>query len=154
MHAGVHASVDLTDERAVQLSSEIGWRSGEAFARWLLADCLAWRGEYPRALLLAREAVAIADELHHLSRQCAAQRVLGVIALDLCAPLEARAPLDAAFAIAQRFGSATWIRWTGATLAIALARSGDCAEASAVLERVDDLVAPPPVRDTEGGDRT
>ncbi len=148
VHTSAHAAAILTDERAVRLSTEIGWRSGESFARWLLADCLAWRGDYARALPLAREAVAIADEIHHLSRQCAAQRVLGLIALDLCAPMDARAPLRAAFEIAQRFGSATWIRWTGATLAIALARSGDCERASAVLDEVDQRVASPTAGDS------
>ena len=75
----------LTDERAVRLATEIGWRAGEAFSRCLLADSFAWRGEYERSLRRARESLAIAEEIEHLEWQCGARRVLGVVALDLCA---------------------------------------------------------------------
>ena len=71
----------LTSERAVKIATEIGWRAGEAFSRYLLADCLAWRGEYARAIRLARESLAIAQEIEHLEWQCGARRILGVVAL-------------------------------------------------------------------------
>ncbi len=135
--ASKHSDDLLTNERAVRRATEIGWRAGESFSRLLLADCLAWRGEYERALRLARESLAIAEEIEHLEWQCGARRVLGFIALDLCAPADALAQLDAAHGIARRLGSATWIRWTGAPLAIALSRAGQRDRASAVLDAVD-----------------
>lgn len=131
-----HTAELLVDERALQLAGEIGWRAGEAFSRYLLADCLAWRGEYERGLRIARESLAIAQEIEHLEWQCGARRVLGVIALDLLALPEALAQLRHAHDIAQRLGSATWIRWTGAPLAIAHARAGQPADAGAVLDGV------------------
>ncbi|MFP5354669.1 MAG: tetratricopeptide repeat protein, partial [Gemmatimonadota bacterium] len=138
----VHAIDLLTNERAVRLATEIGWRAGEAFSRFLLADALAWRGEYQRALRLARESLAIAQEIEHLEWQGGARRVLGVIALELFALPEALAQLEAAHEIARRLASATWIRWTGAPLAIAYARAGDCERATAVLDGVERTVSP------------
>ena len=123
VRTSIHAA-DLIRERAIRITTEIGWRAGESFARYLLADVLAWRGDYERALRLARESLAIAQEIENLQWQCGARRVLGVSALDLCAAEEAIAQLEAAHGIAQQLGSATWIRWTGAPLAIALARAG------------------------------
>ncbi|MBX6331783.1 MAG: AAA family ATPase, partial [Gemmatimonadaceae bacterium] len=122
--AGAQTAELLATERPVRLVTEIGWRAGEAFTRYLVADCLAWRGEYARALRLARESLSIAQEIEHLEWQCGARRVLGAIALDLCALDDAVAQLDGAHAIARRLGSATWTRWTGAPLAIVGGRPG------------------------------
>jgi DNA-binding CsgD family transcriptional regulator len=119
---------------------DIGWRAGEAFSRYLLGDCLAWRGRYGAALRLARESLAIAEELEHVEWQCGARRVLGAIALDLFAGPEALRQLEAAYTLARRLGSATWIRWTGAPFALALARLGDPARANVVLAEVAALV--------------
>jgi tetratricopeptide (TPR) repeat protein len=48
-------------ERALKVTAEIGWRAGESFSRYCLADALMWHGEYARALRLARESLAIAE---------------------------------------------------------------------------------------------
>ena len=133
----VHTAELLTSERAVHLSTEMGWRAGEAFSRYLLADCLAWRGQFERALKRARESLAIAEEMEHLEWQCGARRVLGTIALDLHALPEALAHLESAYQIALRLRSATWTRWTAAPFVIALARAGSTDRAQAVLEEVD-----------------
>jgi DNA-binding NarL/FixJ family response regulator len=127
-------------ERTLKLTAEIGWRAGESFSRYCLADSLLWRGEYGRALRLARESLAIAEEIEHREWQCGARRVLGVIALDLCAEPMAREHLEAADDIARRLGSATWIRVTGAPFAIALARAGETDPAAAVLDEIERLV--------------
>ena len=144
-----HASELLVMERPVRLASEIGWRAGEAFARYLIADCLAWRGEYDRALRLARESLAIAQEIEHLEWQCGARRVLGVVAMDLCALPEALEQLAAAHGIARRLGSATWTRWTGAPFAIAMARAGQHQRATVLLDEIDAIVPRAPAA---GGD--
>ncbi|HEX9107365.1 MAG TPA: LuxR C-terminal-related transcriptional regulator, partial [Longimicrobiales bacterium] len=124
----------LARERSVRLAAEIGWRAGAAFCTFLLADCFTWRGRYERALPLAREALAIAEEIEHLEWQCGAERSLGFIALDLLDPVTAHRSLARAHAIAVRLGSRTWIRWTAAPLAVALARLGDHADARALLQ--------------------
>jgi DNA-binding CsgD family transcriptional regulator/tetratricopeptide (TPR) repeat protein len=130
----------LVNERAVHLTTNIGWRAGTAFSRYLLADCLAWRGEYERALRRARESLAIAEDMEHLEWQCGARRVLGVIALDLHALPDALTHLEAAYGIARRLASATWIRWTAARFAVALAHDGRPDDANAVLDDVDRII--------------
>jgi DNA-binding CsgD family transcriptional regulator len=130
----------LSSERPVKLAVDIGWRAGEAFARYLVADCLAWRGEYSRALLLARQSLAIAEELEHLEWQSGARRVLGMIALDLFDMPNALRHLSTAHDIARRLGSATWTLWTGAPAAIALARASRPADAAALLDAMSGAV--------------
>ena len=146
-----HTAELLTSERAVRLTSEMGWRAGEAFARYLIADCVAWRGEFTRALQRARESLAIAEEIEHLEWQCGARRVLGAIALDLHALPEALAHLDAAYHIARRLGSAIWTRWTAAPYAIAQARAGRTRGAEEVLDEVDRIVPGPVATEPSGG---
>jgi len=130
---------ELAELRSQRLAREIGWRAGEAFIGFLLADCLAWRGEYDRAIPMARESLALAREIEHLQWTSGAMRLLGVILLDLCAPGLAREQLEGAHQIARQIGSRVWIRWTGAPLAIARCRTADPAGAA---EIVDGLLGP------------
>lgn len=130
----------LRTAEPVRLAQEIGWRAGEAFCRFLMADCLIWRGAYDRGLPLARGSLALAEELNHLEWQAGAARVLGMAALDLCAVAEAAALLELAHGLAVRLGSCTWTRWTAAPLAVARARSGDLAGAFALLDATSTAV--------------
>jgi DNA-binding CsgD family transcriptional regulator len=140
----VHTPDLLANEQPVRLAGRIGWRAGETFARYLLADCFAWRGEYARALKLARESLASAEEIEHFEWQCGARRVLGVIALDLFALAEALPSLKAARDLSRRLGSATWLRWTGAPFAIGLVAAGQHAGAATLLDEIDALVTRSP----------
>ena len=117
----VAGSEELQSPRSVRLAHEIGWRTGEVFLRFLIADCLAWRGEYDRAIPLAHEASAEAEEIDHLEWTAGAFRLLGVLSLELLSPNAAREHLETAYQIAQRLGSHIWIRWTAAPLAVARA---------------------------------
>ena len=130
----------LASERAVHLSTEIGWRAGMAFSATssqtalpgvenTSARCaaLASRSPLPRTWSISEW-------------QCGARRVLGVIALDLHAMPDALAHLEAAYDIARRLSSAIWIRWTAAQYAVALARDGRPDHAGAVLDEVDRIV--------------
>jgi DNA-binding CsgD family transcriptional regulator len=152
VRTSIHTEDILTNERPIRIATEIGWRAGEAFTRLLVADCLAWRGEFERALRLARESLAIGQEIEHLEWQCGARRVLGTIALDFCAPNEALSHFETAHAIARQLGSATWTRWTGAPLGVALARLGDPDRAAAILDAVD--VTVPSRTDADDAPRT
>jgi DNA-binding CsgD family transcriptional regulator len=125
--------------RSVRIAREIGWRAGEAFVRFITADSLAWRGEYDRAIPLAREALAMAREIEHREWTAGSLRLLGNMSLDLLAPRVAREHLEAAHEIAQRLGSRVWIRWTAAPLAVARARTSDLAGAHALLESASRL---------------
>lgn len=130
--AAVHA--ELASPRSIQLTREIGWRAGEAFVRFLIGDCLAWRGEYDRALPLAREALEQAEQIGHLEWAAGAHRLLGAMALDLGAPVIARTHLEAAHAAARALGSLVWVRWTAAPLAVARHLTGDAASARDALD--------------------
>jgi DNA-binding CsgD family transcriptional regulator/tetratricopeptide (TPR) repeat protein len=138
-------------ERTIKLTTEIGWRAGEAFARYCLADALMWRGEYERALHLARGSLAIAEEIEHLEWQCGSRRVLGVIAMDLFALPLARQHLAAAHDIARRLASATWMRWTAAPFAICLARAGETSAARDALDEVDRMLPASAMHTKQGG---
>lgn len=124
----------LDSLQPVNLTQEIGWRAGEAFCRMVLGDCLAWRGEYDRALSLARGALTIAEELNHLEWQAGASRVLGIIMHDLGASDTAIQHLERAHAAALELGSRTWTRWTAAPFAIVLAQGGEVSRAVAILD--------------------
>ena len=143
MLISVEKGIMVSMRDGVRLATDIGWRAGESATRYLLADGLAWRGDFARALRRAREALAIAQELEHLEWQCGARRVLGTIALDLHALPDALAHLESAYDIALRLASATWTRWTAAPLAIALARSGRTERAAAVLDEVERVIRGP-----------
>jgi DNA-binding CsgD family transcriptional regulator len=125
---------ELRTPQSLRLAREIGWRAGESFLRYTIGDSLGWRGEYDRALPLAREALEIAQQLGHLQWTAAARRLLGEMMLDLLVPELAREQLEAAHEIAQRLGSRVWMRWTAAPLAIARIRLGDPAGAAELLD--------------------
>jgi len=125
---------ELVAQQSLRLAREIGWRAGESFVRYCLGDALAWRGEYDRALPMAREALELAEQVGHLQWTAAARCLLGNTLLGLRAPELAREQLDAANEIARALGSRVWIRWVAAPLAIARMHSGDLAGAEALLD--------------------
>jgi len=125
---------ELRAPRSVRLAREIGWRAGESFLQFVIADCLAWRGEYDRAIPMARDALRQAEELQHLQWIAGTRRLLGVMCLDLLAPDLAREHLEAAYVIARRLGSRVWIRWTAAPLAVARSRASDVSAAKELLD--------------------
>ena len=133
------ANAAMDDElralRSVRIAHDIGWRAGEAFVRFITADCLLWRGEYDRAIPLIRESLALAREIEHREWTAGALRLLGVLSLDLFAIDDAREQLEAAHDIAQKLGSRTWTRWTAAPLAVARALSADVDGGNALLDR-------------------
>jgi len=126
---------ELRSPQSVRLAREIGWRAGEAALRFLIADSLAWHGDYDRAIPMAREALEQAEEIEHLQWTAGARRLLGVLSLDLLAPHAAREHLEAAHTIAEKLGSLLWIRWTAGPLAIARSRTSDLAGANEILDR-------------------
>jgi DNA-binding CsgD family transcriptional regulator len=128
------AQNEITTPQSLRLAREIGWRAGESFMCFLIGDGRSWRGEYDRALPMAREALDLAEQIGHLQWTAAARRLLGSTLLDLCAPELAREQLEAAHEIARTLGSRVWIRWTAGPLALARMRTGDVAGAEELLE--------------------
>ena len=141
-HSSPRVEADLRAPQSIRLSREIGWRPGEAFQRFLVADCLAWRGEFDRAIPMAREALEQAREIEHLQWTAGALRLLGVMSLELFATDDARDMLEEAHEIAQRLGSRIWVRWIAAPLAQARCRTSDLGGALDVLDRGMRLAGP------------
>lgn len=135
---------ELRAPRSIRLAREIGWRAGEAFLRFLIADCLMWRGEYDRAIPLTREALEQAEEIEHREWTAGSLRLLGAMSLDLLAPHAARKDLEAAYQIARKLGSRAWMRWTAAPLAMARARTSDLSGAVEVLDDAASVGGPTP----------
>ena len=135
---------ELRAPQSVRLAHEIGWRAGESFLRFLVADALAWHGDFDRALPMAREALEQVEEIDHLQWTAGIRRLLGVLSLDLFAPHTAREHLEAAYSIAQRLASPLWIRWTAAPLAMARCRTSDLAGAAEVLDSAARASGPGP----------
>jgi DNA-binding CsgD family transcriptional regulator len=125
---------ELRAPQSVRLAHEIGWRAGEAFLRFLIADSLAWHGDYDRALPMAREALEQAEGIEHLQWTAGTLRLLGTLSLDLLAPRAARVHLEEAHRIARRLGSRVWIRWIAAPLAVARFQTSDLSGAIDVLD--------------------
>ena len=76
------AQLDVDDvlkqgEEAIHCAQESGWRAGEVFAKFELAMSFGARGEYARALDLARDALATAEEIEHRQWIIGSQVVLG-----------------------------------------------------------------------------
>lgn len=136
---------ELRSLHSVRLAREIGWRAGETGLRFFAADSLAWRGEYDRAIPMAREAIQHAEEIEHRQWTAGSLRLLGVLEMELLAPQVALEHLEAAHAIAQKLGSRVWIRWTAAPLAIARCRTADI---NGAIELLDHAAAP---RESVGG---
>jgi DNA-binding CsgD family transcriptional regulator/tetratricopeptide (TPR) repeat protein len=129
-------------ELALKTAREIGWRAGEAFAHAAIGHCLGAHGEYARALQVARESLAIADEIEHRQWRVAAHCLLGALYLDLLAPVAARQHLERALASARAIGSMIWVRYATGHLAPVYIMEREFARAEAVLDAAFDPAAP------------
>jgi len=122
-----------TAEEALQLAREIGWYPGEAYALLVLASCLGPRGEYARAWDLARQSLAIADEIEHRQWATASRWALGAILLDLLALEQAREVLEQGWKLATAIGSQHWIGCIAGLLSATYLAHGFHTQAEAVL---------------------
>jgi tetratricopeptide (TPR) repeat protein len=121
------------DERALKMAHEIGWRSGEAYALWILGVALGSQGDYAAALRSSTAAVEIADEIGHLQWASAARWALGATYLEMFALSDARSVLERALELARNIGSLHWLRVTSAFLAFTLIATKDLDRAETVL---------------------
>ena len=96
-------------ERALKIASEVGQRADEAYTLIQMAMCLGPQGEYARALEVAHQGLAIAEEIQHRQWMTAGHRALGVLYLDLLALTEAQQHLEQALELAGDVGSRNWV---------------------------------------------
>jgi tetratricopeptide (TPR) repeat protein len=127
--------VGLQDaKQAAQMSDNIGWRSGSAFARFTLAAAYGIGGDFDPALMAANEAVRIAEDIGHEQWALAGKCMLGAILLEMLDPEEAIAPLKAAAELADRSNSQHWCNTVTGFLANAWVELRELDLAESLLE--------------------
>ena len=120
-------------ELALKIASEIGQRSDEAYTLIHMAICLGPRGEYARALEVARRGLDIAEDIEHRQWMTAGHRALGALYLDLLAFSEAQQHLEQSLALAQEIGSRYWTRIASGFLALVSLAQHDVTRAESLL---------------------
>ncbi len=136
MAAAAFRDADFTRpaSEALGIARMIGLRSDEPFALFMIAQSLAMRGEFAAALLLAREALTIAEEIGHQQWRTGAHYVLGVLSLDLLDLPAALRHLERAVTLANEIGSLNWLRIASGALGSACAAAGELSRAESVLD--------------------
>ncbi len=89
---------------AIELTREIDWRSGEAYALLYLGSLLAYQGDYGQGLSAAQHGLELAQVIDHRLWQAWGHIVLGLINLELLVPEEAYRHLTSSRAIATDVG--------------------------------------------------
>jgi predicted ATPase/class 3 adenylate cyclase len=122
-------------EEALALSREIGWRAGEAFARWAFHGLgIGARGDYSTAFPSTREALEIARAIEHRQWMTAAHCTLGSLHTSLCDLDAALREFETARGLSRDVGSMYWIRTAAGWLAIVYIRRGELEAAASILE--------------------
>jgi DNA-binding CsgD family transcriptional regulator len=121
-------------DAALALARQTGQRSAEAMAMSTLAFCLGPQGDYPRALTLAQNGLALAEALEHRHWITFGHLALGAIYLDLLATSSARPHLEQALALAQEIGSRFFHNLASSFLIPACLLDGDLTRAEAVCQ--------------------
>jgi predicted ATPase/DNA-binding CsgD family transcriptional regulator len=120
-------------EQALKIAREIGQRSAEIYALCALGQYLGPRGEYAYALKVAKEGLALAEQIDHHEWMTYGHWELGVLYLDLLMLPEARASLEHALVLAHEVGSWNWIRIVSGFLARVLILQQNLAPAESIL---------------------
>jgi tetratricopeptide (TPR) repeat protein len=120
--------------QAARLADNIGWRSGAAFARFVMATAYGLAGEFGRALALAREAMAIAETIGHEQWALAAKCVYGAMLIEMLNAESALDPLEAAATLAEKSNSLHWRQSVQASLIRARTKLGQLGRARAMID--------------------
>ncbi|HEX6123720.1 MAG TPA: LuxR C-terminal-related transcriptional regulator, partial [Ktedonobacterales bacterium] len=130
-------------EMAIATAQRIGWREGEAYALLSLASCLGPRGDFPRALELAHQALRIAEEIEHAQWTVTALWMLGTLYRALMALPNALTYLERGWRLAREIGSWHWQRVIVGYLATVYIIEGNFAQAETLLDATEVVDAPP-----------
>lgn len=115
------ASID----EALDLVLDMGWRAGEAYARFNRSQLLACRGDLGGAIDSAARSLRIATEIGHDQWTVGALLCLGAAEMEAMAFEASRDHLAEAREKAVALDSRNWILLASGLSAIALAREGD-----------------------------
>jgi predicted ATPase/DNA-binding CsgD family transcriptional regulator len=124
---------------ALELTRQIEWRSGEAYALTYLGSLLAYRGDYGQGLRAAQSGLELAQAINHRLWQAWADIILGLIYLELLAPEQAYQHFHSSRETATQVGSSFM-----ATFA-----TGFLASTCILQDRLDEAVALLPEHLTE-----
>jgi DNA-binding NarL/FixJ family response regulator len=133
-----------TVERALALSREIDWRSGEAFLLALLGEAWAAAGDFGKAIGLLHESRAIAEEIDH--RQWMVQARWGLARLfgTMLMPERECDELEGVLELSREIRSRGWTSTATAGLTSALVVLGKTDAAASLL--ADALTPETPMR--------
>jgi DNA-binding CsgD family transcriptional regulator/tetratricopeptide (TPR) repeat protein len=134
-------------ERALILSREIDWRSGEVFSLAMLGAMRAAAGDFGEALTLLQASIAIAEEIDHRQWQIQARWGLARLLGTMLAPALERAELETMLALSRQIHSPVWTNMATAALAAVLIREGQLPPAAELLV---DILTPDTPRRTLG----
>lgn len=112
-------------EEAVQITREIGWKSGESFALAMLGAAVSVRGDLGRGLASLEEAHEIAHRFNHQQWLIASSLILGSVWNELLDPSRSQLLLERGRGLAEGLGSHLWSRLIDAALATFHAEHGD-----------------------------
>jgi len=121
---------------ALELTRQIDWPSGEAFAEWGMTFGLAMWGMFEEGLSHAKAALRIGMEIKHRQRTAGAYYALGHIYLLMLQADLAIQNLELGSSLAKKFGSAWLIGNTTADLVCAYLLKDDTGRARALLDSV------------------
>jgi predicted ATPase/DNA-binding NarL/FixJ family response regulator len=126
---------------AIELSREIDWRAGEAYALEYLGSLLAYRGDYGPGLAAAQRGLELAQAIDHRQWQVWGHIVLGLIYLELLILEEAYRHLKSSRAIATEVGSSFMMTLATSFLVSTCILQDRLDEAAALLpERLPDSI--------------
>lgn len=134
--------LETLSTRALKVTREIGWRSGESYAHWALAFALAGVGEFGQALAEANAAFAIASEIDHRQWLTAARMTRGAIYLTILDPDKAQSELEHALDLARELGSLHWQRSVIGFLASTLIVKNELDRAQILLDEAVPIGSP------------
>jgi class 3 adenylate cyclase/tetratricopeptide (TPR) repeat protein len=112
-------------EEALDLVLDMGWRAGEAYARFNRSQLLACRGDLGGALDSAAQSLRIATEIGHDQWTVGALLCLGAAEMEAMAFEASRVHLAEARERAEALDSRNWILLASGMSAIELAAEGD-----------------------------
>lgn len=131
--------VDRELAGAVEMTRELGWKSGECFALWMEAFVLSAGGQFDKARQAGQDAYNLASEIDHIQWMAASCCALGRVYMEMLNYERARELLERAVELARETGSRHWIGLTSGTLTLLCAQQSDISRGQALLSGFMDL---------------
>ncbi len=145
--SAVPASMSLADFRrwhaqAIQITEEIGWLAGKAYALIAAGNFLGTIGHYGEAFTQVQRGLSVAQEIEHRQWICFAQRTLGILYRDLLDFPAARRHLAASVTLANEIGALFHVRQGTVYLSLLLIAEREFTQAQALLDGAFSLELP------------